>query len=115
MGRVDLYKAHTEVRCSTAPPGPCTGSSPSLPDRLAQLGHPDHCQLLIITTNYDDALERACDEADEPYDLAVYMASGENKGKFIHIPYDGEARPIIVPNSYLGLPASTRTASCTGR
>ena len=102
MGRVDLYKALRSALKHGAP-GHVHRFLAELPDRLAQMGHPDHSQLLI-TTNYDDALERACDDAGEPYDLAVYMASGENKGKFIHVPYDGEARPIIVPNSYLDFP-----------
>ena len=51
-----------------------------------------------MTTNYDDALERAFDEAEEPYDLAVYMASGDDKGKFVHVPYDGEPQVVEVPN-----------------
>ena len=102
MGRVDLYKAIRKA-LRHGEPGLVHRFLAGLPARLTELGQPDHCQL-IITTNYDDALERACDEANEPYDLAVYMASGEHKGKFIHIPYDGESRPIIVPNTYLDFP-----------
>ena len=59
---------------------------------------------LIVTTNYDRALEETFDRAEEPYDLAVYMASGPDKGKFVHIPHDGEPEVIQVPNKYQGFP-----------
>lgn len=56
---------------------------------------------LIVTTNYDDALERAFQQAGEPYDLVTYVANGPDKGKFIHIP-PGGGEPILiaVPNAY---------------
>jgi hypothetical protein len=63
---------------------------------------------LILTTNYDTALERAFDEAQEPFDLAVYMASGPHKSKFLHIPWwDGKGsrpRAIENPNGYIDFP-----------
>ena len=41
---------------------------------------------VILTTNYDDLLERALEEAGEPYDLITYIASGpaEYRGRFMH-------------------------------
>ena len=42
---------------------------------------------LIVTTNYDTALERAFEEVHEPFDLAVFMAAGEHKGSFLHLPW----------------------------
>jgi SIR2-like protein/TIR domain-containing protein len=63
---------------------------------------------LIVTTTYDSALERAFDEAREPYDLAVFITSGEHRGRFLHIPWweaEGrEAQPIAVPNEYVDFP-----------
>jgi hypothetical protein len=59
---------------------------------------------MIITTNYDVALERAFDEANEPYDLLVYMASGDDRGRFVHFPFDSDPEPINVPNQYAKLP-----------
>jgi len=73
------------------------------PATLERLGLPRTYQL-IVTTNYDDALERAFEDAEEPYDLAVYMASGEDRGRFVHVPFDGEPRPVAVANSYRDFP-----------
>jgi hypothetical protein len=41
---------------------------------------------VILTTNYDDALERAFQLAGEPYDLITYIASSpkEYRGRFMH-------------------------------
>lgn len=55
---------------------------------------------LLLTTNYDDALEQAFEAADEPFDLVAYVARGANRGKFFHQPPTGEARLIDQPNSY---------------
>jgi SIR2-like domain/TIR domain len=59
---------------------------------------------LIVTTNYDDALERAFADAEEPYDLAVYMASGTDAGRFVHVPFDGEPAAVPIANAYGGFP-----------
>jgi SIR2-like domain len=56
--------------------------------------------LVHITTNYDDVLERAFQLADEPYDTLVYLADGDDRGKFVHIPPEGSARLIERPNEY---------------
>ena len=55
---------------------------------------------LIVTTNYDDALERAFAEAGEPYDLVTYLADGPERGRFLHSSPDGTLRVITVPNTY---------------
>jgi hypothetical protein len=41
---------------------------------------------VILTTNYDDALERAFEKAGEPYDLITYIAASpkEYRGRFMH-------------------------------
>jgi SIR2-like domain/TIR domain len=63
---------------------------------------------LIVTTTYDSALERAFDEAREPYDLAVFLTAGEHRGRFLHIPWweaqGCDAQPIAVPNEYVDFP-----------
>lgn len=60
--------------------------------------------LLLVTFNYDDVLERALSDADEPYDVVSYLAAGEHPGDFLHHPWEGE--PIVVSrgNEYVGLP-----------
>jgi SIR2-like domain len=68
-------------------------------------------QLLIVTTNYDDALERAFVGAGEPFDLVSYVANGPDRGKFLHrkpTP-DGEAKLIEEPNKYRELSLENAT------
>lgn len=104
-GKVDLYKTLRRILATESPPGSIHRFLAGLPAMLQELDLPgqyDH--QMIVTTNYDDALERAFDEAQERYDLAVYMASGEHKGRFLHVPYEGEPRAIDVPNEYVDFP-----------
>ena len=70
-----------------------------LPRRLEQSGQRRRCQL-IVTTNYDDALERAFREAGEPFDLVWYIAEGDHRGKFVHWPPGGGPTLIEIPNEY---------------
>ena len=64
---------------------------------------------LIVTTNYDDVLERAFREAGEPFDLVTYDAEGPYRGKFTHRPHQGQPTTIHEPNSYSDLTTSKRT------
>jgi SIR2-like protein len=62
---------------------------------------------LLVTTNYDDVLERAFQEEQEPYDLVTYVAKNPNRGKFRHLPHGAAPRTSIVipdPNTYKDLP-----------
>ena len=65
---------------------------------------------LIITTNYDDALERAFEERNEPYDLVWYEAKrGQLWGRFLHRPPGGKPIPIERANKYPALSREERT------
>jgi hypothetical protein len=64
---------------------------------------------LIVTTNYDDALERAFRAAGEEFDLVCYVAEGRHRGKFHHITPDGDLRLIERPNEYKALSLTERT------
>jgi SIR2-like domain len=79
-----------------------------LPRRLEQAGQPRRCQL-IVTTNYDDALERAFREANEPFDLVCYIAEGDQSGKFAHWAPEGAHRVIDIPNEYAELTSDKRS------
>ncbi len=87
-----------------------------LPARLrsAQQKHPElriqDPGLLVVTTNYDDALEGAFRRADEPFDVVTYIATGRNAGSFAHLA-DGEREPrvILVPNEYVDVSPRNRT------
>jgi hypothetical protein len=63
---------------------------------------------LIVTTNYDDLLERAFKDAGEEYDLVSYIADGPKAGRFLHTSPDGLARVIGRPNSYTELRGDER-------
>jgi hypothetical protein len=76
----------------------------SLPSATERLGYPKQHQL-IVTTSYDTLLEQAFRDADEPFDLAVYVASGKDKGKFVHVPGgNGPAKVAWPGNDYTDFP-----------
>ena len=64
---------------------------------------------LILTTNYDDALERAFDDSGEPFDVVSYLAEGEHRGRFVHWAPDAEPVVIERPNEYRALRPGERT------
>lgn len=80
-----------------------------LPEVLRSKGI-DRGHQLIVTTNYDDVLERAFRDAHEPFDLVSYMADGPYRGRFVHWPPDGAPTPIERPNEYRGLSLDKHTA-----
>jgi hypothetical protein len=63
---------------------------------------------LIVTTNYDDLMERAFQGAGEAFDVVSYVADGAQRGKFLHRSPDGDARLIERPNEYRGLSLDQR-------
>ncbi len=102
-GAVDLNKALREILTADNRPTSVHRFLASFPARLQERGLDPRYQL-IATTNYDDSLERAFQEAEEPYDLAVYVAGGPHRGKFVHVPFDGEPHVVAVPNEYVEFP-----------
>ncbi|MBI4671154.1 MAG: SIR2 family protein [Chloroflexi bacterium] len=96
-----LYDELRKIFKVEYPPTPMHQFFAGLPALMRERGFPP--ELLIVTTNYDDALERAFRAADEPFDLVTYIAEGDARGKFMHTAPDGKARPIDKPNKYLGL------------
>lgn len=66
-------------------------------------------RLLIVTTNFDAALERALTEAGEPFDVVSYLALGRHRGKFLHVGAEGSAAVVDVPNAYAGLSPEEQT------
>jgi DNA-binding SARP family transcriptional activator len=78
-------------------PGPLHRFLARLPALLRDRGAPHQ---LIVTTNYDLALERAFGEEDEELDIVSYVATGSHRGRFWHRPPGEPPRPIDVPNTY---------------
>ena len=82
----------------------------ALPATLRSKGYPAESdssrrKLLLVTTNYDDLLERAFSAAGQPFHVVMYEADGENIGKFVHSSPGGEFTRIDRPNEYQGLVA----------
>jgi hypothetical protein len=103
-GVPDVYKALKEIMTDRCRPGPVHQFLAGLPATLEAAGIQRRFQM-IVTSSFDMALENAFDEAGEPYDLAVYMAGAQNRGRFVHFPYD-ESDPVVIeqPNRYERLP-----------
>jgi hypothetical protein len=79
----------------------------SLPARLrgrGQLRSVDPTRRpLIITTNYDDVLERALRAQDERFHTVTYIASGTKRGRFLHSAFGRDPIVIEDPTTYDGL------------
>lgn len=100
----ELYDALTEF-----------SSVPSLHELLAELpgilrekGYPFPYQL-IVTTNYDDALERAFEIKEEEFDVIYYEAEDGHDGRFCYEPWGGSAEPIKKGNGFLPTLLEKRT------
>jgi hypothetical protein len=67
---------------------------------------------LVITTNYDDALERAFAARNEPLDVLTYVANEDDPdlGLFRHTGPDVKPRVLRVANKYQGVTLTERAA-----
>jgi hypothetical protein len=70
--------------------------------------HPQAGQL-VITTNYDDALEQAFAAAGEDVDVVRYAAAVNEPGSFVHIRPDGERVSIPRHTDYRGFALDERS------
>jgi DNA-binding SARP family transcriptional activator len=100
-----LYDALHEVFDRDYEPGPVHRFLAQLPSLLRARSLP---QQLIVTTNYDRALERAFEQADEQLDVVSYISLGRDRGKFLHRSAEGETRVIQLPNAYADVPLDRR-------
>jgi len=102
-GEVMLYKKLHEIFDADYPATTLHRILATLPAILRDKGYPNPYQL-IITTNYDDMLERAFQATHEPFDLVIYEAKKEHRGKLWHRLSDGNVCLIEKPNEYHYLP-----------
>ncbi|HWT23927.1 MAG TPA: SIR2 family protein [Solirubrobacteraceae bacterium] len=96
LGEGALYEYLRDTFDADYPPTP-------LHEFLADLARPLRAErpLLILTTNYDDALERAFAERREPFEVLWYEAKKSvDCGRFLHR-VDGEVVVVDKPNEYL--------------
>jgi hypothetical protein len=107
-GPAPLYDELHGLLDGDFPPTPLHDLLAALPRTLREKRYP-HPNQLIVTTNYDDVLERAFAAAGEPVDLASYVAEGEQRGKFLHWLPDGTATVVEKPNEYRNLSLDQRS------
>lgn len=99
IGSGPLYEELHTLFDADYQPTPLHRFFAALPKVLREKGS-RHPYQLIVTTNYDDLMERAYQDAGEPFDLVYYVAEGGERGKFLHRSPGGEARMIDKPNEY---------------
>ncbi|MBD2328839.1 SIR2 family protein [Alkalinema sp. FACHB-956] len=70
-----------------------------LPHQMLAKNYPRSCPglpyQLIVTTNCDNLLEQAFDQAQQPYDVIYYVADGSDRGKYKHWRYQSQTAQII--------------------
>jgi DNA-binding SARP family transcriptional activator len=97
QGSGPLYDVLHDLFEEAVEPGPLHRFLARLPPLLRERGVPHQ---LIVSTNYDLALEQAFEDAGEELDVVAYVAVGPNRGRFWHRPHGDVPRPIDVPNTY---------------
>jgi DNA-binding SARP family transcriptional activator len=101
-----LYDELHTLFAADAEPGRIHHFLANLPPLLRERGA---AQQLIVTTSYGHALERAFEDAGEEFDLVWYIATGRDRGKFVHRDPDRRETVIDVPNAYTGIDPAERT------
>ncbi len=107
LGEGRLYRYLRDVFDSNYPPTSVHRLFARLPAVLREsVGR----QPLLLTTNYDDLLERALTEAGEPFDVVWYEAKrGPRHGRFLHRAPGRDVVSIERPNEYTDLALDDRT------
>lgn len=110
MGTGPLYEELHSLFDGDYPPTSLHDFFATLPATLRAKGYSARLdssrrKLLLVTTNYDDLLERAFLAAGQPFHVVVYEADGDHTGKFVHSPPGGAFTRIDRPNEYQGLVA----------
>ncbi len=107
LGAKRLYSYLHSVFDANYPPTSLHRLFARLPALLRKRDRP---QLLVVTANYDDLVERALAAAGEPFDVVWYEAKrGPSQGRFLHRLPEGEVVPILRPNKYTRLAPTERT------
>ncbi|HEU4881333.1 MAG TPA: SIR2 family protein [Longimicrobium sp.] len=116
QGDAVLYESLRAIFDANYPPTTAHTFFAGLPARLRARNCPRtrdqrRRRLLIVTTNYDDVLERAFLALGERFHVVSYVAMGPDRGKFLHFaphadqPGASAPDPVVVhgPEDYQGL------------
>jgi hypothetical protein len=110
VGSDPLYETLHELFGAACVPTRLHHFLAGLPEQGRRVAGGDPAQhQLIVTTNYDDGLETAFNEAGEEFDLVSYISDGSEQGKFLHRPPNGNAKLIERANEYPDLSLARRT------
>jgi hypothetical protein len=106
LGEGQLYRYLHSVFDADYPPTSLHRFLARIPALLRERRQP---QLLVLTTNYDDLVERALADAGESFDVIWYEAKrGPLQGRFMHRDPSGGVDGIERPNKYTGLNLAER-------
>ncbi len=100
-----LYDELHELFSRERAPGDVNEFVAALPGVLRSAGAQNP---LLLTTHFDDTLERALVAIGENCDVVSYIASGPNRGKFLHTDPEGRSVVVNVPNAYAHLSLDER-------
>jgi hypothetical protein len=103
-----LYEKLHELLAARYPPTSLHQFLAGLPKFFRKNNYSARYQL-IVTTNYDDILECAFQNHDEPYDLVTYISEKDQRGRFLHQSSDGNERLIEKPNEYVNVSTENAT------
>jgi len=97
-GSAALYDKLRTLLDVDAPLTAVHGVLASLPARMRHRA-PETAPV-FMTTNFDDMLERALDQAREPYHVIRYQSEGLDRGRWLHVDPSGTSRIVERPNEY---------------
>jgi hypothetical protein len=106
-----LFRFLHEVFADEYRPTPLHRLLATLPARLAAAGGDGPYQL-VVTTNYDDALEQAFTAAGQEFDVVWYERPGRiadsTRGRCLHRTPDGEVHEVERANEYAAVSLEVR-------
>jgi NAD-dependent SIR2 family protein deacetylase len=102
-GEDELYLYVREVLDGSYGPTPLHKLLARVARNLSQAGRP---QLMVVTSNYDDLVERALADEGLDFDVVWYEAKqrASARGRFMHRAPGRDPVPVTRPNKYAGLP-----------
>jgi DNA-binding SARP family transcriptional activator len=98
QGSGPLYDELHAVLDVDFPPGPVHRF---LAERGSRSGDSGAAHPLIVTTGFDEGIERAFADEGVELDVVAYIASGSSRGRFLHRRPDGSCAVVETPNTYV--------------
>jgi SIR2-like domain len=110
LGTTALYAELHQLFNHDFPPTPVHQVLAAMPEYVRTNADPQLLEYpLFVTTNYDDALERALTEHGEQFDVLTYIATGKRVGKFQHTDPSGKATLVKLGSRYQGVDLRERS------